>query len=216
MAERNRAQGGRLERVSGSLLVKRFTTREPEMYRVVETVVSRKLTGIDKAALCELAQTAMDLDYEDVEGDFVEAGCGLVLGAAVVMAHAKRRSRPLVVYGPFSAPGSAENAKKELSANGADERRNVRVVPGSDGPPAASDEPLALAHLAGGGYDATRLLLERFAGRLSPGGVLILDDYKDAECRRAVDGCFRGKKGYRLERKSRLQIIRNYMKKGGA
>lgn len=65
LPERNRAGGGRLENVSGALLVRRFSVRQPEIFRVVEAVSAQRLTSIDKAALCELAQTAMDAEYEN-------------------------------------------------------------------------------------------------------------------------------------------------------
>src|SRR5258706_11872794 len=126
--ERNRAGGGRLEEVSGSLLVRRFSVRQPEMYRVVETVSARRLTSIDKAALCELAQTVMDIEFDNLEGDFIQAGCGLG-GAAIVIAHAKRRSRPFAIYDPFTSAENAESqARSALAAQGADERRNVQLI----------------------------------------------------------------------------------------
>ncbi|HXV18908.1 MAG TPA: TylF/MycF/NovP-related O-methyltransferase [Candidatus Omnitrophota bacterium] len=208
--QRNRAGGGRLENVSGALLVRRFSVRQPEMFRVVEAVSAQRLTSIEKAALCELAQTVMDIEYEGLEGDFLQAGCGLG-GAAIVIAHAKRRSRSLVVHDPFDAGADAESrARRELAAHGADERLNVQVVPGLYEETLASDGSLALAHLDCGEYGPMRLLLERLAPRLVPGGTLIVDEYRiQEECRRAVDEYFRGKKGFQLVRKSRLHVIKN-------
>jgi asparagine synthase (glutamine-hydrolysing) len=175
------------------------------MYRVVEKVLADRLTSIDKAALCELAQTAMDIEYDGLEGDFLQAGCGLG-GAAIVLAHAKRRSRTLLVYDPDSEP----HARNELAAHGADERLNVQIIPGPYEKTLASDGALALAHVDCGGYDPMRVLLERLAPRLVPGGHLIVDDYRaQEECRRAVDEYFRGKKGFQLVRKGRLHVVRN-------
>lgn len=177
--ERNRAGGGRLESVSGPLLVRRFSVRQPEMFRVIEKVCAGRLTSLDKASLCELAQTVIDLEYEGLDGDIlaVGRGCG---GAAVVLAEAKRRSRTFIAH--------------ELNGD----------------EPVLSGGPLALAHLGPGSAGSMGVLLERLAPRLASGGRLIIDEYRTRqECRRAVDDYFRGKKGYRLVRKSRLHIIRN-------
>ncbi|HTL71313.1 MAG TPA: TylF/MycF/NovP-related O-methyltransferase [Candidatus Eisenbacteria bacterium] len=208
--ERNRAGGGRLEKVSGPLLVRRFSVRQPEMFRVVETVASQKLTSIDRAALCELAQTAMDLEYERLDGDFLQAGCGAG-GAAIVLAHAKRRARALEVHDPFAGGPEAEAlARRDLAAHGADERLNVQLFSGPYEQTLWADGPIALAHADCGEYGPMRVLLERLAPRLVSGGCLIVDDYGTREeCRRAVDDHFRGKKGFRLVRKSRLHVTRS-------
>ena len=66
------------------------------MFRVVERVSAQKLTSIPKDALCELAQTVMDMELEGLEGEFVQAGGGP--GAALVMESAKRRGRVLTVF----------------------------------------------------------------------------------------------------------------------
>ncbi len=209
MTERNRAGGGRLENVSGPLLVRRFSVRQPEMFRVVETVSAARLTSIDKAALCELAQTVMDLEYEGLDGDFLQAGCGLG-GAAIVIAHAKRRSRAFSVHDPFGAgPDAEERVRRHLAKHGVDERFGVRLLPGPYQQTVAAAGALALAHLDCSQYDPMHLLLERVEPRLVSGGHLIIDDYAKEECKRAVDGYFRGKSGFRLVRKSRLHVIRN-------
>jgi len=171
------SDGGRLTKVSGALLVRRFSVREPEMFRVVEAVSAKRLTSIDKAALCELAQTVMEIELEGLEGDFIQAGGGP--GAAVVMESAKRRGRVLTVL---------EAPYEEIIE---------------------SMDELALAHLDCREYGPMRLLLERLVPRLVTGGQIIIDDYKtQEECRKAVDDYFRGKKGFRFERKSRLHVIK--------
>lgn len=208
--ERNRASGGRLEGVSGALLVRRFSVRQPEMYRVVEAVSAQKLTSIHKAALCELAQAAMDAEFDGLTGDFVQAGCGAG-GAAIVMAHAKRRNRALTVYDPFGGGPEVEmQTRRELAAHGVDKRLNARLIPGPYEETLAAEGELALAHLDCKEYSLMRVLLERLAPRLVPGGQLIIDDYRTREeCRQAVDDYFRGKGGFQLVRKSRLHVIRN-------
>ena len=175
------ANRGRLSEVTGSLLVRRFSVRQPEMFRVIEAVTAKKLTSIDKAALCELAQTVMDLEFDGVEGDFIEAGDDSA-GAAMVIAQAKRRSRDFTVYDPAREP--------------------YEDIPG--------DGALAFAHLDCGKYEAMRVLLERTAPRLVSGGTLIVDDYTTKEgCKRAVDEYFHGKGGFKLVRKSRLHVIKS-------
>ena len=200
----------RLAHVSGSLLVRRFSVRQPEMFRVVEAVSTRRLTSLDKAALCELAQTAMDIEFDGLGGDFLQAGCGLG-GAAIVIAHAKRRSRTFAVHDPFGAGPDAETrARRGLAAHGADERLNVRLAPGPYEETLATDGALALVHLDCGQYDPMRVLLERLTSRLVPGGHLVIDDYWTQEgCKRAVDEHFRGKGGFRLVSKSRLHVIKS-------
>lgn len=208
--ERNRAGGGRLENVSGDLLVRRFSVRQPEMFRVVEAVLTQRLTVLNKAALCELAQAVMDIEYNGLEGEFLQAGCGLG-GAAIVIAHAKRRSRDFTVYDPFAdGPDTETRVRRELLAHNADERLNVKLIPGSYEQTVNTNEALALAHLDCGQYDPMRLLLERVVPRLVSGGQIVIDDYRTREeCRKAVDDYFRGKSGFQLVRKSRLHILKN-------
>jgi O-methyltransferase len=50
------------------------------------------------------------------------------------------------------------------------------------------DAPVALAHIDGDWYDSVRTCLERIGPRLSPGGVMVIDDYFYwSGCRTAVD-----------------------------
>ncbi len=207
---RKAVDGGRLTKVSGALLVRRFSVREPEIFRVVEAVASQKLTSIDQAALCELAQTAMDIELGDLDGDFIQAGCGLG-GAVIVLAHAKRRGRAFLVHDPFSGgPDAEKRVRQTLTAHGADERLNVQLISGAYEKTLSLDGALALAHLDCSQYEPMRILLERLAPQLVPGGHLIIDDYRTREeCRKAVDDYFRGKRGFQLVRKGRLHVIRN-------
>ena len=167
---------GRLTKVSGALLVRRYAVRQPELYRVVEEVSAKRLTTLDKASLCELAQTVTDLEENGVEGVFIEIST--TPGAGIVITEAKRRSRPMIQVQP--------DASRELAVEGA----------------------VALAHVCGAGYEATRSILESVTPKIGPGGRMILSDHKKDECRKAVDEYFRGKKGFQLVRKCRLHIIR--------
>lgn len=200
----------RLSKVSGSLLVRRFSVRQPEMFRVVEMVSAKRLTSLDKAALCELAQTVMDIEFDGLDGDFLQASCGLG-GAAIVIAHAKRRNRNFFVHDPFGAgPEAADQARRELAAHNADERLSVKLVPGSYEATVAAEGKLAFGHLDCAKYDPMRVLLERLVPRLVSKGQFIIDNYKNKEeCRKAVDDYFRGKEGFQFVRKSRLHVIKN-------
>jgi hypothetical protein len=71
------------------------------------------------------------------------------------------------------------------------------------------DEPVAVAHLDGDWYESTMTCLERIAPLVVPGGRIVLDDYFQwSGCRAAVDEYFSGRDGFRLERHSRLHVVR--------
>jgi O-methyltransferase len=72
------------------------------------------------------------------------------------------------------------------------------------------DEPVALAHIDADWYRSVITCLERLAPRLSPGGVLVLDDYDHwSGCRKAVDTYFADQRDrYAIVRRSRLHIVR--------
>src|SRR4051794_7712774 len=72
------------------------------------------------------------------------------------------------------------------------------------------DEPVALAHLDGDWYESTMTCLQRIVPLLVPGGRIVLDDYdKWSGCRAAVDEYFAGRAGFRMERHSRLHVVRD-------
>ena len=70
------------------------------------------------------------------------------------------------------------------------------------------DEPVALAHIDGDWYESVRTCLERIGPRLSPGGVMVIDDYFHwSGCRTAVDQFLaKHPDDYRTVRRSRLHI----------
>jgi hypothetical protein len=71
------------------------------------------------------------------------------------------------------------------------------------------DEPVAVAHLDGDWYESTMTCLTRIAPLLVPGGRFVLDDYYQwSGCRAAVDEYFKDRDGFRLERRSRLHVVR--------
>jgi asparagine synthase (glutamine-hydrolysing) len=72
------------------------------------------------------------------------------------------------------------------------------------------NEPVALAHIDGDWYESVTVCLQRIAPHLSPGGVLIIDDYGAwSGCRTAVDEYFRDKSAeFEFVQRTRLHIVR--------
>jgi O-methyltransferase len=72
------------------------------------------------------------------------------------------------------------------------------------------DEPVALAHIDGDWYDSVRTCLERIGPRLTPGGVMVIDDYFYwSGCRTAVDEFLAANPDdYTTVRQTRLHIVK--------
>lgn len=69
--------------------------------------------------------------------------------------------------------------------------------------------PVALAHIDGDWYESVKVCLERIWPALPPGGVMVVDDYDAwSGCRTAVDEFLSGRPDCRVERWSRLHLIR--------
>lgn len=89
------------------------------------------------------------------------------------------------------------------------EEHGVELVQGLFQDTLDLDEPVALAHLDGDWYESTMVCLERIAPLLVPGGRIVLDDYYHwSGCRRAVDEYFHERRGYRLERRVKMHVVR--------
>jgi hypothetical protein len=68
---------------------------------------------------------------------------------------------------------------------------------------------VALAHVDGDWYDSVRVCLERLWPAMSPGGVVILDDYDDwTGCRTAVDEFLAATDDVEVRRETRLQLVK--------
>jgi O-methyltransferase len=90
------------------------------------------------------------------------------------------------------------------------DEHNVKLIQGLFEDTIDLDQPVALAHLDGDWYESTMTCLERIAPLLVPGGRIVLDDYyKWSGCRAAVDEYFADRDGFRLERRSRLHVVRD-------
>jgi len=67
-------------------------------------------------------------------------------------------------------------------------RDEIRLVPGLFEETLHPSDPVALAHVDCDWYDSVKICIDRIAPLLSPGGVVVFDDYSSySGCRRAVD-----------------------------
>ncbi|MFD7075638.1 class I SAM-dependent methyltransferase [Nocardioides sp. NPDC059952] len=88
-------------------------------------------------------------------------------------------------------------------------QHNVELVQGLFQDTLKIDEPVAFAHLDGDWYESTMTCLERIAPHLVAGGRIVLDDYFHySGCRDAVDEYFKDRPGFRLERRTKLHVVR--------
>jgi O-methyltransferase len=156
----------------------------------------------------------------DIKGDLVECGCALG-GSAALMALTQRRVgglRPLWLFDTFEglpAP-TADDPDYEIAdlftgtcqASVADVQnlfdrlqvaKDLHLIKGlfRDTLPGAEVQQIALLHIDGDWYDSVKTCLENLYDKVTPGGVIQLDDYgywKGA--RKAVDE-FLEKRGIR-------------------
>jgi hypothetical protein len=111
--------------------------------------------------------------------------------------------------------GYADNLRNKVSDTlrsfGLDlEEHRIDLVQGLFQDTLQVDGPVALAHIDADWYESVRTCLERIEPHLSPGGVLVIDDYDAwSGCRKAVDEYFADKRDrYAFIRRSRLHIVR--------
>jgi predicted O-methyltransferase YrrM len=213
---------------------------------VVADVRRRKLTYLDRRALLDIGRAVRAAERSQVPGMLIEAGTALG-GSAVVMAVAKRRRRPLVLYDVFGTippPGDGDgpdvHRRYDTIVSGQARGLGGETYYGYRGdlyehvvatlteyhrPPAhhaitlvrgrfedtlSIDAPVALAHLDGDWYSSTMTCLERIVPFLSPGGRIIIDDYRAwSGCRRAVDEYFAVDRGCRREQHARVHFVRD-------
>lgn len=72
------------------------------------------------------------------------------------------------------------------------------------------DGPIALAHIDGDWYESVAVCLQRLWPRLSPGGVIVIDDYDDwSGCRRAVDEFLHITPDVHTERRFHLHLVKD-------
>ncbi|OYX97371.1 MAG: macrocin O-methyltransferase [Hyphomicrobium sp. 32-62-53] len=162
--------------------------------------------------LAELTQCMLD---EGIPGDLIETGvwrggcCILMKGVLAANGDTSRRVYVADSFDGLPPPDAAAypvdagldlSIHRELAVSEAEVRRNfslygllddrVVTVPGffRDTLPKLDVEELALMRLDGDLYESTILALAALYPRLSPGGIVIVDDYGClAQCARAVD-----------------------------
>lgn len=90
------------------------------------------------------------------------------------------------------------------------EEHHVDLVQGLFQDTIVGDEPVALAHIDGDWHDSVMTCLERIGPRLSPGAVMVIDDYfKWSGCRTAVDAFLAAHPDdYTTVRRTRLHLVR--------
>jgi asparagine synthase (glutamine-hydrolysing) len=107
--------------------------------------------------------------------------------------------------------GLLEKVQRNFARFGIDPAQaHMRIWPGLFEDTLYIAEPVALAHIDCDWYQSVMLCLERITPHLIPGGVLVIDDYRDwAGCKRAVDEYFTGRGDeFRFVMRARLHIER--------
>jgi hypothetical protein len=157
-------------------------------------------TRLGWTKVVQLIALARDVAARGVPGGYAEFGVwrgGALCFVGAAWSAPADRGRPMLGFDSFRGlpdaapekdggvvrPGmfddtSVEIARETLARHGLDQR--VELVPGwfdqtigrIDG------ERLALLHIDCDLYEGTRLVLERAWGRVSPGGVMVVDDYR--------------------------------------
>jgi asparagine synthase (glutamine-hydrolysing) len=90
----------------------RLWSRHPHAARAVGAARRERLTYLSRPALLDLADATLEVEARGVPGAIVEAGCALG-GSILVLASAKARARPLLVFDTFGMipePGASDGA----------------------------------------------------------------------------------------------------------
>jgi O-methyltransferase len=189
----------------------------PEDVALCRAVGDRTMTSPER--LVALADSVRYVSTNGIPGAIVECGVwrgGSMMAAALTLLAAGDGSRELVLFDTFEgmtapgprdvsvfpgapadrAEGSCESTENEVAANlrsTAYPAGRVRFVKGrvEETVPGQAPERIALLRLDTDWYESTRHELIHLYPRLSPGGVLIVDDYGHwSGARQAVDEYF--------------------------
>jgi len=154
------------------------------------------LSASPREKLERLWQEAVDVIARGVHGDFAEFGVWRGASAWILANACRGTGRRLHLYDTFTGiPASAvtvhdshpagdfadtnlDQVKRLLSEFGG----AIRFQVGEFAPETVPDNPLALVHIDCDVYHSYELALPRFWSILSPGGLLVLDDYGVPTC----------------------------------
>jgi hypothetical protein len=166
--------------------------------------------------MCAMVQALHYVDSKGIDGDVVE--CGVWHGGNIMLARFLSPKRTCWLYdtftgmpppGPLDTKRSGNPARDSFVGKLAVSRETVianlreqdcwdddriRLVPGrvEDTLQYSVPNQIAVLHLDTDWYESTKIELEVLYPRLSPGGILIVDDYGHwAGARKAVDDYFR-------------------------
>lgn len=185
----------------------------------------RRSSMLSDARLIELYRLALRTVRDRIRGDFVE--CGVAAGgSAAVLAHAALHaagSPNLWLFDSFQglpAPTARDGMRATplRGACAADaqqvtnvlgeiafpvERTHIRAGWFDLSFPQAGIAEIAMLHIDADWYESVTLCLERFYDLLSPGAVVVIDDYND------WPGCRRSVEDFQRARNLRFDIVQN-------
>jgi O-methyltransferase len=194
-----------------------FEILDEDFWRICQKCYPYTLLSLER--MYDLYQSVRYVCDARVPGDLVE--CGVLLGGSVMLMAeallaAGDRQRRIYVYDTFR--GFTGHTPEDLDFSGSrfgdwsvesfrpDTEANLRLVdfpferyelvegPVEETIPTVAPDRAALLRLDTDTYPTTRLELELLYPRLSPGGVLVVDDYGFClGCRKAVDEYFAGR-----------------------
>ena len=166
---------------------------------VVLAVREEGLTRLAPSALADLHERVVEAERARLPGALVVAG-DPGGGAAVVAADGRSSAREVQVFG-VKDPEAAAAALTRHGFRPESTRVTLR-----DDAPRPDGEPVAVAHVAAMTPEALRPVVEALAGRLVPGGVLIVDA-RDPATLAVVEAAFRGA-DVRYVRRAQLHVVR--------
>jgi O-methyltransferase len=191
--------GWELRRRPGPGRTWRYADLEPEFLEIYERCAAATMTSIER--MYALYQAVRHVHVASTPGDVVECGVwrgGSSMLAAMTLDSVGDRERRLWLYDTFEGMSEPTGADVALSgermtegweATGYPEDR-MEFIEGKveDTLPRLAPDRIAVLRLDTDWYESTRHELEHLWPRLSPGGVLILDDYGHWQgFRQAVD-----------------------------
>ena len=171
---------------------------------------SRPMTLLSVAQLEMIQEAVLDVQRRGVNGDFIEAG--IWRGGAIIFMRALLKeygidNRQIIAADSFEGipqnvtfkhdpvdtwqdrwAASLEEVKGNIERLGLLDER-IEFLPGyfSDSLGAIEARDFALIRLDSDSYDSVMTSLEHLYPRLSPGGIIIIDDWHLVGCRFAVD-----------------------------